>query len=479
MELKPKAVFDYFAQINKVPRPSKHEEKMIEFLKDFAEKEGFGYKTDECGNVLICKPATEGMEGRSTIVLQAHMDMVCDSTSDRHIDFMKDPIESFVDGEWMRARGTTLGADDGIGIAMIMAVLTDKEIKHGPIECLFTRDEETGLSGAEAIQSGFMTGKYLINLDSEDEGQIFIGCAGGVNTEIEFSYSEQEIDEGMIALHIVIDNLTGGHSGDDINKNRANANKLLARFLYSEMNKYDMNLISIDGGSLHNAIPRHAEAVIAVPESVKHEVRADFNIFAADIQNEYHTSEPNVEFLMESTEMPEKCIDDITANNLIGALHSCHHGVFEWSQDIPNFVETSSNLASVKMTEPCRIKIVTSQRSSTQSQLECMSSMIASTFTLAGADVTIMDGYPGWKPNPDSPLLKVAVEKYREIFGKEPTVRAIHAGLECGLFSMKYPEMDMISIGPTLRGVHSPDERLLIPTVEMVWNHLVAILNEI
>lgn len=479
IELKPKAVFDYFAQINKVPRPSKHEEHIIAFLEQFANEHGFALKKDECGNVLISKPASEGMEERPTIVLQAHMDMVCEKTSDREIDFEKDPILSYVDGEWMRAKGTTLGADDGIGIAMAMAVLTDESLKHGPIECLFTRDEETGLTGAEALESGFMTGKYLINLDSEDEGEIFIGCAGGVNTEIDFDYFTQEIPEGSVALRVVIDKLVGGHSGDDINKNRANANKLLARFLHNESNKFDINLISIDGGNLHNAIPRHAEAVIAVPESVKHEVRADFNVFAADVQNEYHATEPNMEFTMESAELPETCIDDITSYNLIESLHACHHGVYEWSQDIPGFVETSSNLASVKMPEEGKIKIITSQRSSTQSQLECMSSVIAATFSLAGADVTIHDGYPGWKPNPDSAVLKVAVEKYRELFNKEPKVRAIHAGLECGLFSEKYPDLDMISVGPTLRGVHSPDECLLIPTVDMVWRHLVAIIENI
>ena len=479
MELKPKAVFDYFAQINKVPRPSKHEEKMIEFLRQFAQDEGLAFKTDECGNVLISRPACPGLESKPTVVLQAHMDMVCEKTSDCQIDFMNDPIQSYIDGEWMRAKGTTLGADDGIGIAMAMAVLTDKDLKLGPIECLFTRDEETGLTGAEALESGFMTGKYLINLDSEDEGEIFIGCAGGVNTEIDFDYFNQEIPEGSVALRVVIDKLVGGHSGDDINKNRANANKLLARFLHHEFNKFDLNLISIDGGNLHNAIPRHAEAVIAVPDDIKHEVRADFNIFAANVQNEYHRTEPTAEFTMESVEMPETCIDDITAYNLIEALHACHHGVYEWSQDIPNFVETSSNLASIKMPEEGKIKIVTSQRSSTQSQLECMSSVIAATFTLAGADVTIHEGYPGWKPNPDSEILRLAVDKYVGLFGKQPKVRAIHAGLECGLFSEKYQGLDMISVGPTLRGVHSPDERLEIATVDLVWRHLAAILEGI
>lgn len=477
MELKPKAVFDYFAQINKVPRPSKHEEKIIAFLQNFAEENGLACKTDEAGNVLISKPATPGMEDRATIILQGHMDMVCEKNSDKVIDFENDAIETYIDGEWMRAKGTTLGADDGIGVALAMAVLTDKELKHGPIECLFTRDEETGLTGAQAIQSGFMTGKYLINLDSEDEGEIFIGCAGGVNTDIEFEYFAQEIPEDYVALRVVVDKLTGGHSGDDINKNRANANKVLARFLHNEFNKYDLNLISIDGGNLHNAIPRHAEAVIAVPESVKHEVRSDFNVFAAEIQDEYHVTEPNAEFIMESCEKPETAIDDITAYNLIEALHAVQNGVYEWSQDIPNFVETSSNLASVKMPEEGKIKIVTSQRSSTKSQLDCMCSIIAATFTIAGADVLINEGYPGWKPNPDSVILKLSVEKYKELFGKEPKVRAIHAGLECGLFSEKYPHLDMVSFGPTLRGVHSPDECLLVPTVEMVWKHIVAILE--
>lgn len=479
MELKPKAVFDYFAEINKVPRPSKHEEKMIAYLQEFAQKNNLAFKTDEAGNVLIAKPATPGMENKETIVIQGHMDMVCEKTSDRVIDFANDPIETYIDGEWMKAKGTTLGADDGIGVALAMAVLTDDSIKHGPIECLFTRDEETGLTGAFAIQPGFMTGKYLINLDSEDEGEIFIGCAGGVNTEIEFEYYAESIPEGYTAVKIAIDKLTGGHSGDDINKNRANANKLLARFLYQMNNKYDIFLCCIDGGNLHNAIPRHAEAVIAIPEVQKHEIRSDFNIFAAEIQDEYHTTEPNATFTMESCELPETAIDNITATNLIASLNAVHNGVYEWSQDIPHFVETSSNLASIKMPEEGKIKIVTSQRSSTKSQLDCVCNVVASAFSLAGADVLINEGYPGWKPNPNSKLLQLSVEKYKELFNKEPKVRAIHAGLECGLFSEKYPGLDMVSFGPTLRGVHSPDERLLIPTVEMVWKHLVAIIESL
>ena len=478
LAMQPKAVFDYFAEINKVPRPSKHEEKMIGFLQDFAKEHHLECKTDKTGNVLISKPASKGMEGRSTLVLQSHMDMVCEKTSDSKIDFLKDPIETFIDGEWMRAKGTTLGADDGIGVAMELAALTDTQLQHGPLECLFTKDEETGLTGAFGIQPGFMTGKYLVNLDSEDEGQIFIGCAGGVNTEIEFTYKPITTPKGLIALKITVDHLTGGHSGDDINKGRANANKILARFLYQANSQFRMRLAHIDGGNLHNAIPRNAEAVILVPEADKHKIRVQFNIFAAEIQAEYHKSDPNMTLKMQTTAPAKHVTDKETSTRLIYALQAVHNGVLENSQDIHGLVETSSNLASIKMSDN-KIKIVTSQRSSILSQRNAMRDTIASTFTLAGAKCKSGDGYPGWKPNPDSKILKIAVEAYKKLFGKEPEVKAIHAGLECGLFSEKYPGMDMISFGPTLRGVHSPDERLLIPTVKMVWDHLTEIMKNV
>lgn len=479
IELKPKAVFEYFSQINRVPRPSKHEERMIAFLQDFAKEHKLECKVDKTGNVLISKPASKGMENRATTVLQSHMDMVCEKTSDRVIDFMNDPIETYVDGEWMRAKGTTLGADDGIGDAMQLAVLSDDTLKHGPIECLFTKDEETGLTGAFGIESGFMKGKYLLNLDSEDEGQIFIGCAGGVNTEITFTYVPTQVSAGLVAMKVGVDKLTGGHSGDDINKNRANANKVLARFLYQMAGKYELHLASFNGGNLHNAIPRYAEAVILVKEEDKHNVKADFNVFASEVEAEYHITEPNVEFHMGSTEMPASMIDDRTAKNLISSLQAVHNGVLENSQDIVGLVETSSNLASVKMSGDDKIVITTSQRSSILSQRNAMRDTIIATFTLAGAECVAADGYPGWKPNPESTILKIAVESYRKLFGKDPEVKAIHAGLECGLFSEKYPGMDMISFGPTLRGVHSPDECLLIPTVQMVWDHMVDILENI
>lgn len=478
-ELKPKEVFDYFKEINNVPRPSKHEEKMIDYLQKFAEKNGLDCKTDEAGNVLISKPATKGMEDKATLVLQSHMDMVCEKTTDCNIDFFNDPIQTYIDGEWLKAKGTTLGADDGIGVAMAMAVLTSKEINHGPIECLFTRDEETGLTGAFAIQPGFMSGKYLINLDSEDEGEIFVGCAGGANTTATLKCGDfKETDSETIALKIVIDNLRGGHSGDDINKHRANANKLLARFLYIIREKYGCCLIAdIQGGNLHNAIPRHAEAVIAIPFKDRENARIDFNLFASEIEGEY-PDEASASFKMESVGENVKAMSQEMSDKIIYVLQAIDNGVYEMSLDMPGLVETSSNLASVKLNDN-ELKIVTSQRSSILSQRKCMSNTIRAILKLSGFELTTSDGYPGWKPNPNSEILKVAIESYKKLYNNTPKVKAIHAGLECGLFSEKYPGIDMISFGPTLRGVHSPDEALLIPTVEKVWAHMVDIIENI
>lgn len=474
--MEPKLVFDYFSQINKVPRPSKKEEKIIAFLQDWAKENGIECKTDAAGNVLMRKGATKGMEAKATVIFQGHMDMVCEKTSDRVIDFENDPLETYVDGDWMPAKGTTLGADDGIGVAIAMALLTDKTVEHGPIECLFTRDEETGLTGAFAIQPGFMTGKYLINLDSEDEGEIFIGCAGGANTEATLDVEMENLPAGYFPIRVSIDKLRGGHSGDDINKHRPNAIKLLARFLYEANDKYGIRLIDIQGGNLHNAIPRQAEAVFAVPASAKESVRVDFNVFASEIEAEYH-DETSMHLAMESADATS-CIKKETADKLILALNAVDNGVYEMSIDLPGLVETSSNLASVHLVDG-RVNVVTSQRSSIDSQRRGMSIAISAALQLAGFKTVTAEGYPGWKPNADSTLLKITVDAYKQLFGKEPRVRAIHAGLECGLFSEKYPGLDMVSFGPTLRGVHSPDECLLIPTVEMVWKHILAILKAI
>lgn len=479
IKLKPECVFNCFAQVNTIPRPSKREERMIEFLMNFGKSLGLETLRDDAGNVLIRKPATPGMENRKTLVLQSHMDMVCEKNADVSFDFQKDAIQTYVDGEWMKARGTTLGADDGIGVAMEMAVLQSSDIKHGPIECLFTRDEETGLTGAEGLQAGFMKGSLLVNLDSEDEGEIFVSCAGGCRTFIELGYQPTTLPDGLFTCSLAIKGLQGGHSGDDIDKKRANANKLLVRFLYMTMKKYDLHLVDIQAGGLHNAIPREARCLCAVPMQDKEQIRIDWNLFSADVQEEYSVTEPCMEFLLESADPVAQAMDQESSRRLITALQAVDNGVYAMCQDI-EMVETSSNLASIHL-RPERqvVEINSSQRSSIYSARLNMANTIAAAFELAGARVDIGEGYPGWKMNPRSEILRIAVEQYVRLFGKEPKVRGIHAGLECGLFSEKYPGMDMISMGPTLRGVHSPDERLLIPTVQMVWDHLLAIMENV
>lgn len=478
-EMKPAEVFAIFEEICQVPRPSKREEKMIAYLKAFGEKHGLETKVDEAGNVLIRKAATPGMEGHKTVVLQAHIDMVCEKNKEVEHDFLTDPIETYIDGEWLRARGTTLGADNGIGVAAALAVLASDTIVHGPLECLFTVDEETGLTGAFALESGFMQGDVLLNLDSEDEGEIFIGCAGGCRTNAEFAYTPVAVPEGYFHFTVEVSGLTGGHSGDDINKNRANANKVLNRFLLQAAGKYDLYLCEISGGNLHNAIPREARAHCAIPMADKENVRIDLNLFAADVEAEYSVTEPNVRFVLQSADAVPHAIDRDTTLRLLKAVHAVANGVFAMSQDIPGLVETSSNLASIKMTEGHRIVIGSSQRSSTLSSRKDMAETVQAAFELAGATVDVGDGYPGWKPNPHSALLQVAVESYKHLYGTEPKVKAIHAGLECGLFLEKYPSLDMISFGPTLRGVHSPDERMHIPSVERWWKHLLDMLERL
>ena len=477
--LKPEAVWGYFEEICQVPRPSKKEGKIIAYLLDWAKKHYLEAKRDEAGNVWIKKPATRGKEDAPTVILQAHMDMVCEKNSDTVHDFDKDPIQPYVDGEWVRAKGTTLGADDGIGMAAQMAVLTSTDIAHGPIECLFTVDEETGLTGAFALQPGFLSGNILLNLDSEDEGEMFIGCAGGIDTVINMGYKTEKTPAGSFAVKIQVKGLQGGHSGDDINKGRANANKLLNRFLTQLASKYILYLCEIDGGNLHNAIPREAQALCAVPMKDKESVRVDLNIYTAELENEYAATEPNLRTELSSESPCKEAIDMTTAGHLLRAVYAVHNGVYAMSQDIPGLVETSSNLASIKQVEGNKIKIVTSQRSSILSSRKNMSEMIRSAFLLGGAEVITGDGYPGWKPNTDSPVLKIAIDSYKKLFGVEPKVKAIHAGLECGLFLEKYPSLDMVSFGPTLRGVHSPDERMLIPTVDKFWRHLLDVLVNI
>ena len=478
-ELKPARVFEQFAKVNQIPRPSKHEEQMIEYLKDFGKKRGLETKVDETGNVLIKKPATPGYENHKTTILQSHMDMVCDKLVDIDFNFKTDPIQTYVEGEWLHAKGTTLGADDGIGVAIELAVLDSDDIEHGPIECVFTRDEETGLTGAFEMKAGFMSGDYLINLDSEDEGQVFISCAGGINTSATFKYTREAAPENYFFMLASLKGLTGGHSGDDIEKKRANAIKILARFLYNESQKTDLRLAQWNSGKMHNAIPRDGKVIFAIPFDKKEEIKADWNQFTAAVEDEYHITDTAMVWGLESTNTQAVMPKEIS-EKLILAIQALDNGVFSMCQDeaLAWMVETSSNVASVQSTED-KVTVVTSQRSNVMSNLRNMANTVKATFQLAGAEVIQNDGYPAWKMRTNSKLQEITIEAYKKLFGKEPKVLGIHAGLECGLFSEKYPNLDMVSFGPTLRYVHTPDERLLIPTVQMVWDHLLEVLKNI
>lgn len=473
-----KRVIDIFSQICMIPRPSGHEEEISAFLQEFGEQRGLKVITDEVGNVLISKSASKSYEDRPTVILQAHQDMVCEKDASIEHDFFTQPIDTYIDNGWLKAKGTTLGADDGIGIAMALAILDNNDIKQGPIECLFTVSEETGLIGAQHLKSGMMNGSMLINLDSEDEGEIFIGCAGGKNSTVTFEYKQESVPADYFCLKLGLDKLHGGHSGDDIDKGYANANKLLVRFLNSVMDKYNIRLCSIMGGNLHNAIPRDALVTIAIPSKFKEPIRVDFNIFAAMVQEEYHVTESSMEFIMESTDFIPNCIEQTIAKKIILSITAAFNGVYAMSMDVPGLVETSSNLASIR-THSNSIVIVASHRSSISSAIEDVTETFSAAFRLAGAKIEHNDGYPGWTPNPKSQLLEIAVDTYKQLFGKYPKVKAIHAGLECGLFLKSYPYLDMISIGPTLRGVHSPSERLDLSTVPLVFNHLLSILERI
>ncbi|MBQ7824246.1 MAG: aminoacyl-histidine dipeptidase [Bacteroidaceae bacterium] len=478
-DLKPELIWHYFDEITKVPRPSKKEEKIRSYLLMFAQEQGLAVKQDKIGNILMSKPASAGCENAPVVTLQSHMDMVCEKNSNTVHNFETDPIETIIDGDWVRANGTTLGADNGIGMAAQLAVLADKNLKHGPVNALFTVDEETGLTGAFNMDDGMIEGKYLLNLDSEDEGQLFIGCAGGIDTTSEFTYSPSMTPDNYLYFKISVKNLLGGHSGGDIHRGRGNANRILARFLWQTSQKYDMVMSSIDGGNLRNAIPREASAVIGIHKNDKEKVRVDLNLYISVIEDELKGIEPNFTMVMEHETEPERCIDRRTTIALINALYACPHGVVSMSRDMEGLVQTSTNLASVKMSGENKIVVATSQRSSVESEKYDIAHRVECVFALAGATVVHGEGYPGWKPNMESSLLSTAVAAYEDLFGVKPLITAIHAGLECGLFLKKHPQLDMISFGPTLSGVHSPDEKMNIPSVEKFWKHLTAVLEKI
>ena len=478
-DLKPAAVFAIFDEINQVPRPSKKEGKIREYLLDFAAKHGLAVKTDAVGNVVMSVPATPGHEDAPTIIMQAHMDMVCES-NDKNFDFDNSPIKTIVDGDWLRADGTTLGADNGIGMAAAMAALTDKELVHGPLEALFTVDEETGLTGANNLGEGMITGTMLLNLDSEDDAEIFVGCAGGVDTTCTFHYERMMAPTDFFYFKVDISKGLGGHSGGDIHLGRANANRLLARFLYTLLSrKHELALAEIDGGNLRNAIPRAAHAVVGVHAGSKEQVREAFNEFVAEVKNEYDGIEPTLELELSNVERPDFCIDSDTTTRLVEALQADPHGVLSMSRDLEGLVETSTNLASVKMQPDSKILVTTSQRSSVESRKWDIARRVEALFRLAGAEVTHGDGYPGWAPNMNSPIMHLAADAYEELYGIRPAIKAIHAGLECGLFLEKYPHLDMVSFGPTLQGVHSPSERMYIPAVERFWGQLTRIIEKV
>ena len=477
-DLEPELVWEIFDEITKVPRPSKKEEKIGKYLIEFAEKHNLEYQSDEIGNIVIRKPATAGYEALPTVVLQAHTDMVCEKNSDKVFDFDNDAIETIIDGEWVRANGTTLGADDGIGIAAALAVLIDESIAHPAIEALFTVDEETGLTGAFNLGEGMLTGKYLINLDSEDEGEVFIGCAGGVDTIATLTYVDEPAPQDYTYYKVTISGLLGGHSGDDIDKGHANSNKWAARIAERAVRLFDAKLAWFDGGNLRNAIPREAYIVLGVPSDKATAFESDAKAFGEALCAEFAIVEKNAKVEVAKTETPATVLSEATQHNLLLALISVPSGVLAMSAAMPGLVETSTNLASVKFTEK-EIVITTSQRSSVESAKEYAKLQVASVFLASGCEVVHSDGYPGWAPNPNSQLLEVTKRAYNTLFGIEPKVRAIHAGLECGLFLEKYPHLEMVSFGPTLRGVHSPDERLEIATVEKFWQLLIEVLGTI
>ena len=469
------SVLEIFKEITRIPRESGHEEKMTAFLQKFAADRGLDCRTDATGNVVITREAAPGKENVPAIVLQSHQDMVCEKNSGCDHDFARDPISYVIEDGWMIAKDTTLGADDGIGVAASLALL-DSDIPTGKLECLFTISEETGMDGANAIESGLFTAKTLINLDSEDEGQLFVGCAGGVDTTAVFKYVEEGIDPSLAALKLRVFNAIGGHSGDDINKERANTVQILARFLYGEYSG-GYRLVSFNGGNKRNAIAREAEAVILLDAAGAKALEDRFGKFVADVKAEYHRTDPDISFECIRTGNPGKAVDKDTARRFIFALTAVNHGVLTMSQDIAGLVETSTNLAAVFMNVPGEIKVTTSQRSSTDSAKKFMADKVEAAFLLAGAEVSHSDPYPGWTPNMDSHILDVTVASYRKLFGVEPEVKAIHAGLECGLFLTKFPDLDMISFGPTLRGVHAPGEKLDLASNEKFVRLLVDVVS--
>ncbi len=478
-ELQPQKVWHFFDIITKIPRPSKKEELIIDYLLKFAKERNLEASVDDAGNVLIKKPASKGMENRKSVLLQSHSDMVCEKNADVNHNFDTDPISTYIDGTWVKAKGTTLGADDGIGVAASLAILDADDIEHGPIEVLVTSDEETGMSGAFGLQPNFFDSKILLNLDSEDEGELFIGCAGGMDTSAVFEYKKESVPAGMKAQRLSVTGLNGGHSGDEIDKGLGNAVKLLNRLLWNANEKFGIRINKFEGGNLRNAIAREAFASFMIAEDKLSELKDYVATASKNIKAEFAVTEKNLNITLEEAKEVDFVIDLNTQNALLNSLYSCWHGVYSMSNSIKGLVETSTNLASVKYEGENKIRIGTSQRSSVDSAKYDIANTVGAVFKLAGAEVTHGSGYPGWAPNMDSEIMRITESSYRKLFDTEPLVKAIHAGLECGLFLEKYPDLDMISFGPTIKGAHSPDERIDIPTTQKFWDLLLDVLKNI
>jgi len=476
--LQPQALWQHFYELTQIPRPSKNEERVVQFVKEFGEKLGLETIVDDVGNVIIKKPATPGFEDLPGVILQSHLDMVPQKNSDTEHDFEKDPIPVYLDGEWVKAKGTTLGSDNGIGVAAAMAVLESESLQHGPIEVLLTIDEETGMTGAFNLKSGLLDGKIMMNLDSEDEGELYIGCAGGVNTTGTFRYRAEPVPAGMKAFKLAITGLKGGHSGLDIHLGRGNSNQLLLRFMFQAVREYGMCLSSIEGGSLRNAIPRESFAEVVVPEVNAGDFLKELQVYEETYQTELGTVEPSLGFTAEEIPVPETIIEKAVQDKLIKAVCGLPNGVIRMSADMAGVVETSSNLAIVK-SDNGTIEVLCLLRSSVDTAKDSLSRSIQSVMELAGAEVVHDGDYPGWKPDVQSPVLKAMKEVYNNKFGRIPEIKVIHAGLECGIIGDAYPGLDMISFGPTIRFPHSPDEKVNIETVALFWEFLTETLRSI
>ena len=477
--LNPAPIWMYFEEICNIPRLSKNEGKIRRYLLEFAKKNNLESKEDEVGNILITKPAVKGMENRKTVVLQSHMDMVGEKNADYPHDWTTDPIIPQVTDGWVTATGTTLGADDGIGIAAQLAILTDKNLKAGKIECLFTVDEESGMTGAINLNADFFTGRTLLNLDSEDEGILFIGCAGGMDTVGTMNYKPVSVQKDSYALEISVTGLHGGHSGDEIHKGYGNAVKIMNRLLWNISNQVKISVADFNGGNLRNAIPREAFSTIVFDKSETEQVKTFIKNFFLTQIDEFGALEKDLKVSIKETEVPVFVMDDEDQKKFLNALTCCPHGVIAWSQEMGDLVETSTNLASAKFSPNNTIRIITTQRSSVESAKDNAGAMVESCLRLAGAEVIHSDGYPGWKPNMTSEILKITRKSYVDLFGKEPSVRAIHAGLECGLVYEKIKGIDMISFGPTIRGAHTPEEMIEIKTTQMFWDLLIDVVQNI